>query len=91
MSISYDAVLLIAFGGPTSTEEIQPFLARVTQGMAIPAQRLAEVAQHYEAVGGKSPLNEITARQAGALRTLLEERGRPLPVYMGMRNSSPFL
>jgi len=90
MSISYDAVLLIAFGGPTSTEEIQPFLARVTQGMAIPAQRLAEVAQHYEAVGGKSPLNEITARQAGALRTLLEERGRPLPVYMGMRNSSPF-
>jgi len=90
MSPSYDAVLLIAFGGPTSAEEIRPFLARVTQGIPIPPQRLEEVAHHYEAVGGKSPLNEITARQAGALQTLLKERGRPLPVYVGMRNSSPF-
>jgi ferrochelatase len=87
MTLSYDAVLLIAFGGPNCPEEIRPFLARVTQGIPIPAARLEEVAHHYEAVGGKSPLNEITFRQADALKNLLNDR---LPVYVGMRNASPF-
>lgn len=87
MTMSYDAILLIAFGGPTCPEEIRPFLARVTDGIAIPAQRLDEVARHYEAVGGKSPLNEITFRQADALRKILSAQ---LPVYVGMRNSRPF-
>src|SRR5947199_9034364 len=90
MNSTYDAVLLIAFGGPTSSEEIRPFLARVTKGIPIPPQRLEEVAHHYEAVGGKSPLNEITFRQADALRKLLNEQGVALPVYVGMRNSNPF-
>ena len=91
MVLPYQAVLLIAFGGPTSSEEIRPFLARVTQGIVIPPQRLEEVAHHYQAVGGKSPLNEITARQARALQELLREQGMDLPVYVGMRNAAPFL
>ena len=83
----YQAILLIAFGGPTCPEEIRPFLARVTKGIPIPAARLEEVAHHYEAVGGKSPLNEITFRQANALKNFLNNR---LPVYVGMRNAAPF-
>ena len=90
MSRPYDAVLLIAFGGPTRSEEIRPFLARVTKGIAIPPERLEEVVHHYEAVGGKSPLNEITFRQAEALKNVLQEKYVPLPVYVGMRNASPF-
>jgi ferrochelatase len=87
---SYDAILLIAFGGPTSPEEIRPFLARVTKGISIPPARLEEVARHYEAVGGKSPLNEITFRQAGTLKKYLAARGLTAPIYVGMRNSRPF-
>ena len=90
MSPPYDAVLLIAFGGPTGPEEIRPFLARVTKGIPIPPERLEEVVHHYEAVGGKSPLNEITFRQAEALKNVLQEKYLPLPVYVGMRNASPF-
>ena len=90
MSLRYDAVLLIAFGGPTGPEEIRPFLARVTKGIPIPPERLEEVAHHYEAVGGKSPLNEITFRQANALQESLKNRGSPLRVYVGMRNTRPF-
>jgi len=86
----YQAILLIAFGGPTCPEEIRPFLARITQGLPIPPQRLEEVAHHYEAVGGKSPINEITFRQARALEQLLKRQGREVPVYAGMRNASPF-
>jgi protoporphyrin/coproporphyrin ferrochelatase len=87
MALPYQAVLLIAFGGPTRPEEIRPFLARVTHGIPIPAARLEEVAHHYEAVGGRSPLNEITFRQAKALKNVLNDQ---LPVYVGMRNSDPF-
>jgi ferrochelatase len=90
MSLAYDAVLLIAFGGPTAPEEIRPFLARVTQGIPIPPERLEEVAHHYEAVGGKSPINEITFCQAEALKGVLQAKGLPLPVYVGMRNANPF-
>jgi ferrochelatase len=90
MTLSYDAVLLIAFGGPTCPEEIRPFLARVLRGIPILPERVEEVVHHYEAVGGKSPLNSITFRQAEALKQLLREIDIPLPVYVGMRNASPF-
>ena len=90
MSPSSQAVFLIAFGGPASPREIRPFLERVTKGIPIPAARLEEVARHYEAVGGKSPLNEITFRQAAALRRILTVNGNRTPVFVGMRNSEPF-
>ena len=69
-----DAVLLIAFGGPTRPEEIRPFLENVTRGRRIPPERLEEVAHHYELIGGRSPLNELTVRQAEALRRTLQAK-----------------
>ena len=86
----YDAILLIAFGSPSAPEEIRPFLARVTEGMSIPPERIEEVAHHYEAVGGKSPLNEITYRQAAALQTALSSLNIKVPVDVGFRNAAPF-
>jgi ferrochelatase len=90
MTMSYDAVLLIAFGGPTAPEEIRPFLTRITNGIPVPPERLEEVAHHYEVVGGRSPLSDITFRQALALQRLLTEKKIRLPVYVGFRNGSPF-
>jgi ferrochelatase len=87
---SFDAVLVIAFGGPERPEDIRPFLARVTRGR-VPAERLETVAHHYELFGGKSPVNEVTFRQAEALRTTLKDQGMPLAVYVGMRNWHPLL
>ena len=86
-----DAVLLIAFGGPERPEDVRPFLQIVTEGRRIPPERLEEVARHYEAIGGRSPLNALTRRQAGALRDALAAEGHRLPVWVGMRNWHPFL
>lgn len=91
MSLSHEAVLLIAFGGPTSPAEICPFLAHVLRGHPVPPQRIEEVIHHYEAVGGRSPFNEITLRQGRALEKALKGRGLFLSVYLGMRHSNPFL
>lgn len=92
MTSSYDAVLLVAFGGPTRPEEIRPFLEIVTRGRRIPAARLDEVAHHYEQMpGGRSPITELTRAQASALERVLAASGLALPVDVGMRNWHPFL
>ena len=87
----YGAAILIGFGGPSSPAEIRPFLDRVTAGRPIPRERYEEVVHHYEAIGGRSPFNEITARQAAALRERLASEGVKIPVVMGMRNTPPWL
>lgn len=87
----YDAVLVIAFGGPTRPEEIRPFLAHVLRGRPVPPSRLEEVAHHYEVIGGRSPLVAHTEAQRRALAVKLAEHGIALPVRMGMRHSKPFL
>ena len=89
--MAFDAVLLIAFGGPTRPEEIRPFLANVTRGRRIPPERLEVVAHHYQQIGGRSPLNALTFRQADGLRRTLADAGVALPVYVGMRNWEPYL
>ena len=86
-----DSVLLIAFGGPERSEDIRPFLEIVTAGRRIPAERLEEVAHHYELIGGRSPLNDLTRRQADALGRALAQEGLALSVHVGMRNWHPFL
>jgi len=89
---AFDAVLLVAFGGPTASHEIRPFLERVAQGRLIPPERLLEVARHYERMpSGRSPLNELTFAQARALEAELAAGGAALPVFVGMRNWHPFL
>jgi protoporphyrin/coproporphyrin ferrochelatase len=43
----------------------------------------------YASIGGGSPLRAQTDAQANALRDELKRRGRPLPVYVAMRNWHP--
>lgn len=68
-----------------------PFLRNVTRGRDVPESRLAEVAEQYEIFGGKSPINEQNRRLREAIERELERRGRPLPVYWGNRNWSPYV
>lgn len=89
--MTFDSVLLLAFGGPEKPEDVRPFLEIVTAGRHIPPERLDAVAHHYELIGGRSPLTELTLRQAEGLRQALAREGRALPVYIGMRNWQPFL
>ncbi|MGD9765920.1 MAG: ferrochelatase [Candidatus Binatia bacterium] len=86
-----DAVLLIGFGGPGARDEVRPFLDNVLRGRPMPPERIEAVVHHYELIGGRSPLAELTRRQADALREVLAAEGPRLPVYVGMRNWHPLL
>jgi ferrochelatase len=87
----FDAVLVIAFGGPHAPPDIRPFLANVLRGRRVAPGRVEEVAHHYERVGGRSPITELTTRQAEGLAQRLARAGEPLPVFVGMRNWHPYL
>lgn len=87
----YDAILIVAFGGPEGPEDVLPFLENVTRGRGVPRERLLQVAAHYYHFGGKSPINDHCRKLITALRKELDEHGMLLPIYWGNRNWHPFI
>jgi ferrochelatase len=87
----FDSVLVVSFGGPRGLADVRPFLERVLRGRRVSSERIEEVAHHYEIFGGVSPITELTQRQADGLHHRLAAAGRPLRVYVGMRNWHPLI
>jgi len=81
-------VLLMAHGTPSSLDDMPEYLRLVRGGRPPSAELVAEMRHNYEAIGGRSPLTEMTQAQAGALRAQL---GAEVPVAVGMRNWHPFI
>ena len=85
MSSQKSAILLLAHGSPDSPADIPEFMKHITGGRPVPDAVMQEITHRYSLIG-KSPLTEITMRQAEALQAKLG-----LPVYVGMRNWKPFI
>lgn len=88
--LSRFAVLLLSFGGPRSVNEVGPFLEKLLGRKPSP-QHIEGLRRRYQAIGGGSPLPEMTLRQARALEGGLRKEGKPVPVYCGMRYSRPLI
>jgi ferrochelatase len=88
---AYDAFLLVSFGGPEGPDDVMPFLETVTRGRGVPRERLAEVAEHYYAFGGVSPINQQCRDLLAAVRADFRANGVSLPLYWGNRNWAPYL
>src|SRR3954469_2696430 len=89
--MSYDAFLLVSFGGPEGPDDVLPFLRNVTRGRGVPEARLAEVATHYQHFGGVSPINDQCRELLGGLGDRFAADGIELPLYWGNRNWHPYL
>lgn len=81
-----DAVLLMAYGGPESLDELEPYLLDVRAGRPLSPEFLADIRSRYVLIGGKSPLRERTFEQAKALESELGVK-----TYVGMRHWKPFI
>jgi ferrochelatase len=81
-------VLVMAYGGPESLEEIPGYLADIRSGRPTPRAVLEEITENYRAIGGRSPLLEISRRQVDALAS---ELGGAYRCYLGMRHWSPWI
>lgn len=84
-------VLVMAYGGPDSLDDVGPYLLDVRGGRDTPAAVVEEVRRRYARIGGRSPILEQTRAQAAALDTLLNSNGRRFAVAVGMRHWHPFI
>ena len=89
--MTYDAILLVSFGGPEGMDDVIPFLENVLRGRNVPRDRMLQVAHHYELFGGVSPINGQNRRLSAALKQELATNGPQLPIYWGNRNWHPLL
>lgn len=86
-------LLVMAYGTPRGPEEILPYYTHIRHGHPPTPEQLAELVGRYDAIGGRSPLMEITEAQAAAVSAALEERhpGTKFPVYLGMKHAPPYI
>ena len=86
------AVLAMAYGTPSNPGELEAYYTHIRRGRRPPPELLAELRGRYEAIGGRSPLLEITRAQAACLRGALRAAGHgDMRVAVGMKHSPPFL
>jgi protoporphyrin/coproporphyrin ferrochelatase len=79
-----DAVVLMAYGSPATAEDIRPYLDDIRAGRPVSDEAVAELAERYRRIGGRSPLDEVTEAQRSAL-----ERELGIPVFVGMKHWRP--
>ncbi len=79
-----DAVILMAYGSPSTPEDIRPYFEDVRGGRSVSDEAVAELAERYRRIGGRSPLDEVTEAQRAAL-----ERELGVPVFVGMKHWQP--
>ena len=84
-------VLVMAYGGPDSLEDVAPYLLDVRGGRETPNTIVHEVRERYAKIGGRSPILERTWAQAAALDVLLNANGRRFVVSVGMRHWHPYI
>jgi len=86
------AVLLLAFGGADSIENVEPFVKNILKGREVSPEFIEEMKERYEAIGGRSPLLDITNAQAKALEDKLNAGGGDTyKVFVGMLNWNPYI
>jgi protoporphyrin/coproporphyrin ferrochelatase len=82
-------LLCMSYGTARGPEDLETYLTHIRRGRTPSPELLLEMRERYDAIGGRSPLIEITEQQVGALETALADldaRG-----YHGMKHQSPYL
>jgi ferrochelatase len=92
------AVLVMAYGGPGSLDDVEPYLLDIRGGRPTSPEFISQVRERYALIGGRSPLLEITRSQAAALEDRLNnlsalagEGASSFRVYVGMRHWKPYI
>ena len=84
------AVVLMAYGTPRSPDEIEPYYTDIRRGRPPTPEALADLTARYAAIGGASPLAQLTEAQAVGLQFALDaaEPGR-FEVSLGLKHAAP--
>jgi len=86
--MSGSAVIAMAYGTPAPPSDLESYYTHIRHGRAPSAALLAELRGRYAAIGGRSPLREITEAQAAGLRAALPDG---VEVVVGFKHAPPFI
>jgi len=81
-------VLVMAYGTPATPDDVEAYYTHVRRGRPPAPEQLADLQRRYDAIGGTSPLLEVTQAQADGLAAAL---GRCWVVELGMKHAAPFI
>ncbi len=85
-------LLVMAYGTPRQLDEVLPYYTHIRHGHPPTSLQLDDLSARYQAIGGISPLTEITQGQASGLEQVLNADGkRPVKVYLGLKHINPFI
>jgi ferrochelatase len=65
-------VLVMAYGTPTTPDDVEAYYTRIRHGHAPTAALLSDLVRRYNAIGGTSPLAQRTADQVEGIARALE-------------------
>lgn len=94
MTDATNHVLIMAYGGPASMDDVRPYLLDVRHHRPTSEEIFQEVEHRYERIGGKSPILELTNDQARGLESALNAaapEGETWKVWVGMRHWHPYI
>lgn len=77
-------ILVMAYGTPRSLDEVEAYYTDIRHGRPPAPRLIADLKERYRAIGGHSPLLEITRAQADGLQERLG-----IPVYLGQKHAAP--
>jgi ferrochelatase len=81
-------VLLMAYGTPATPADVEAYYTHVRRGRPPTPELLADLERRYDAIGGTSPLLELTQAQARGVAAAL---GDGWVVELGMKHAPPFV
>jgi ferrochelatase len=87
-------LLIMAYGGPDTLDDVRPYLLDVRNYRPTPDHIVDEITDRYRQIGGRSPILELTRAEAAGIEQALNEQspdGESWKVWVGMRHWHPFI
>lgn len=86
-------LLVMAYGTPYREEDIERYYTHIRGGRKPSDEHIEDLKSRYAAIGGISPLAEITNRQAKKLQETLNDSQNEIDfqLYIGLKHIEPFI
>ncbi|GAC1474270.1 MAG: ferrochelatase [Chloroflexota bacterium] len=86
-------VLLMAYGTPSTLDEVEPYYTHIRRGRKPSPELVKELKERYRLVGGNTPLYAISRETRTRLEERLnaDDRDREYRVILGMKHWHPYI
>lgn len=81
-----EGVLVMAYGTPASLDDVEAYYTDIRGGRTPSPELVQELTGRYRAIGGRSPLLQITKLQAAGIAERLG-----IDTYVGQKHAAPFI